>query len=182
MSQQDRHTLFAELVARHHSQLYAYIFAIVRSRADADDVFQSVYLVLWRKFESFDPANDHFYPWARQTAKLVVYSFFRHKKKLGNCVEEDLLEALAETVLEDSDSETETYLAALEHCREKLDAADQELLELHYAQDLGSREIADRLRRPQTSICRSLNRIRNWLYGCVELELARQKHSGQSLS
>jgi RNA polymerase sigma-70 factor, ECF subfamily len=182
MSKQDRHNLFAELVARHHSQLYAYILATVRNRVDADDVFQSVYLVLWRKFESFDPNSSHFYPWARQTAKLVIYSFFRHKKKLLNCVGEELLDALAETVLEDSGSETESYLAALEHCRERLDAADQELLELRYAHDLGSREIADRLRRPQTSVCRSLNRVRNWLYECIEMELGRQGDSGEKLS
>ena len=182
MNKQDRHNLFSELVARYHSQLYAYIFAIVRNREDADDIFQSVYLVLWRKFESFHPGSSRFYPWARQTAKLVMYSFLRHKKKLLNCVGEDLLDALAETVFEDSGDETDLYLVALRHCREKLDAADEELLELRYAQDLGSREIADRLQRPQTSVCRSLNRIRNWLFECIEMELDRRGHLGQELS
>jgi RNA polymerase sigma-70 factor, ECF subfamily len=181
MDNQKRHDLFSDLVARYHSQLYAYIFAIVRNRTDADDVFQSVYLVLWRKFDSFDPHTSHFYPWARQTAKLVLYSFLRHKKKLSNCVGEDLLDALAETVYDDSGT-SESYLAALEHCKQRLDVADREMLDLRYAQDLGSRDIADRLQRPQTSVCRSLNRIRNWLYDCVETELARQDHPGREPS
>ena len=43
--------LFSELISRHQSELYAYIFAIVRNWEDADDLFQSVSLVLWRKFE-----------------------------------------------------------------------------------------------------------------------------------
>ena len=47
-------------------------------------------------------------------------------------------------------------------------------------EDFGSREIADRLRRPQTSVCRSLNRIRQWLLECIQMELARQEHSGGS--
>lgn len=182
MSINDRHNLFSELVTCYHSQLYAYIFAIVRNRVDADDIFQSVYLILWRKFESFDPDSSHFYPWARQTAKLVVYSFIRHKNKLSNCVEGDLLDSLTETVYEDLSNDTGLYLAALRRCRNKLDAADKELLELRYSHDLGSREIAGRLQRPQTSVCRSLNRIRNWLYECIEMELDRQKHSTQVIS
>lgn len=182
MTRQDRHNLFSELVSRYHSQLYAYILAIVRSRTDADDVFQSVYLVLWRKFESFNPDSGHFYPWARQTAKLVVYGFLRNKRKPLSCVGEDLLDSLADTDTENSDVDTELYLAALRRCREKLDAADEELLELRYSHDLGSREIADRLQRPQPSVCRSLNRIRNWLYGCIEMDLERQKHSGWDVS
>jgi RNA polymerase sigma-70 factor, ECF subfamily len=180
MTKQDRHSLFSELVARHHSQLYAYIFAVVRNREDANDVFQSVCLVLWRKFDSFDPGSS-FFAWARQTAKLVVQSFLRHKKKLSNCVDDELLDALAETASEESGDGAEIYLAALRRCRDKLDAADEVLLELRYVQNLRSREIADRLQRPQTSVCRSLNRIRNWLLECVEMELSRQEHFGQHL-
>ena len=76
----------------------------------------------------------------------------------------------------------EIGLAALRRCREKLSAADEELLNLRYVEDLGSREIANRLLRPQPSVCRSLNRIRNWLLECIEMELARQEHPGKELS
>ena len=55
MNEQDRHHLFTELITSHQSELYGYIFAVVRNRADADDLFQSVCVVLWRKFESFQP-------------------------------------------------------------------------------------------------------------------------------
>jgi RNA polymerase sigma-70 factor, ECF subfamily len=180
MNEQDRHNLFSELIAQHHSALYAYIFAIVRNREDAGDVFQSVCLVLWRKFETFQPGSS-FFAWARQTAKLVVRSFLRYRKKLPNCVGEELLDALAESVLEAQNEGAEVYLSALRRCRDKLAAADGELLELRYVEGLGSRQIADRLERPQPSICRSLNRIRNWLMECVEMELARQEHSGREL-
>ena len=181
MNEQDRHNLFSELIARHHSALYAYIFAIVRNREDAGDIFQSVCLVLWRKFETFQPGSS-FFSWARQTAKLVVRSFLRHKKKLPSCVGEELLDAFAEIAFEAQDEASEAYLTALRRCRGKLGAADEELLELRYVEGLGSREIADRLQRPQPSVCRSLNRIRNWLLECVEMELARQEHSGKELS
>ena len=45
MNDQERHILFSELIARHQSELYGYIFAIVRNWEDANDLFQSVCLV-----------------------------------------------------------------------------------------------------------------------------------------
>ena len=126
MNEQDRHNLFCELITRHHSQLYAYIFAIVRNREDAGDLFQSVCLVLWRKFESFQP-DTSFFSWARQTAKLVVRSFLRHKKKLSSHISQELLDTLAETVAEAETNEAEFYLVALRRCKEKLSPADEDV-------------------------------------------------------
>jgi RNA polymerase sigma-70 factor, ECF subfamily len=179
MNEQERHDLFSQLIARHQSELYAYIFAIVRSWQDADDLFQSVCVILWRKFESFRPATD-FFSWARQTAKFEVRKFLA-RKQAPTYVNDALLDAMAETTLTAQHGPVEVALTALRQCRQKLDAADEELLDLRYVQDLGSREIADRLQRPQTSVCRSLNRIRNWLLDCVEKELNRQEHSGRKL-
>ena len=93
-----------------------------------------------------------------------------------------LLDALAETTISTQRGGVELALAALRRCRKKLDMADEELLELRYVQDLGSREIADRVQRPQKSVCRSLNRIRNLLLECVQRELHRQEHPGKELS
>jgi RNA polymerase sigma-70 factor, ECF subfamily len=181
MNEQDRHELFSELITRYQSQLYAYVFAVVRNREDADDLFQSVCLVLWRKFDSFRPGSS-FFSWARQTAKLVVCSFLRHRQNLPTCASEELLDALADTVSKGRDDGTECYLAALRRCKGKLSAADEQLLELRYAENLGSCGIADRLQRPQQSVCQSLKRIRRWLLECTRRELARQDRSGKESS
>ena len=178
MNEQDRYDLYSELIARHQSQLCAYIFAVVKNREDTEDVFQSVCLVLWRKFESFQ-ANTSFFSWARQTAKLVLCSFLRHKRRLSNCASEELLDALAGTVSEAQDDGMEIHVAALRRCKEKLNAADEELLQFRYVEDLGIRDIADRLQRLQPSVCRSLNRIRHWLLECIQMELACQEYSGR---
>ena len=150
MNEQDRHDLFSELIASHQSGLYAYIFAIVRDWGDADDVFQSVCVVLWTKFALFRPGSN-FFSWARQTAKIEVRRFLRLKQSPAS-ISEDLLDVLAETVLDAQTDEAEVYLTALERCRAKLSAADEELLDLRYVQDLGTCEIADRLQRPQQGV------------------------------
>lgn len=177
MNEQDRHDLFCKMIACHYSQLYAYIFAIVRNREDAGDVFQSACVVLWQKFESFQPGSS-FFSWARQTVKLVARNFLRHKRKLPNYISEELLDVLAETIAEANNDGVESYLIAL-RCKAKLSAADQELLDLRYVEDLSSREIAHRLQRPQPSVCHSLTRIRQWLLECIRMDLARQEHSAK---
>jgi RNA polymerase sigma-70 factor, ECF subfamily len=176
MNEQERHTLFSELLTRHQSQIYGYIFGVVRNWEDADDLYQSVCLILWRKFESFR-LGSNFLAWARQTTRIELSKFLRQKPSRSS-VSEKLLDDLAEPFIETQSSEAESYLAALRRCKTKLTRADEELLELHYDEDRGSREIADRLRRSQPSICRSLNRIRCWLLKCIQMELARQEHSG----
>jgi RNA polymerase sigma-70 factor, ECF subfamily len=176
MNDQDRNNLFSDLVARHQSELYGYIFAVVRNWEDADDLFQSVCLILWRKFDSFRP-DSSFFAWARQTARIEVSKFLRLKRP-SHSLSERLLDNLARTVGDIHSGGAEPYLTALRRCKSKLNRSDEELLELHYAEDLGSRQIAERLQRPQPSVCHSLNRIRSWLLECVRLELVRQEHGG----
>lgn len=180
MNEQDRNNLFSDLIARHQSELYGYIFAVVRNWEDADDLFQSVCLVLWRKFESFRPGTS-FFAWARQTARIEVSKFLR-QRQLPHSLSEKLLEDVAEPAIESQSGEAEPYLAALQRCKAKLSTPDEELLQLQYVEDLGSRQIADRLRRPQQSVCQSLKRIRRWLLECIQIELARQERSGEDPS
>jgi RNA polymerase sigma-70 factor, ECF subfamily len=179
MNEQERHNLFAELITRHQSELYGYIYAVVRNWADTDDLFQSVCLVLWSRFESFRPGTN-FFVWARQIAKIKVSDFLRHKQ-LPSFITEKLMDVLAEITADPHEAGAEVYLVALRHCREKLTTADDELLQLRYVEELRTVEIADRLQRLQPSVSRSLNRIRRWLLECVEMELARQEHSSKGL-
>lgn len=175
MNEQDRQQLFSELIAQHHSQLYAYIFAVVKNRADAEDLFQSVCLVLWRRFETFRP-DSSFFSWARQTAKFVLCSFLRHKRNLPNYATEELLDALTKAASNAQEDGVELYLAALRRCKEKLSTADEELLQLRYEEGLGIRQIADRQQRLKPHVCRSLNRIRHLLLQCIHMDLSREEH------
>ena len=180
MNEQERHNLFADLINRHQSELYGYIYAVVRNWEDTDDLYQSVCVVLWSKFESFQPGSS-FFAWARQTAKIKVSDFLRHKP-LPSYVTENLMDILTEIAAEPYDDGAEAYLVALRRCREKLSSTDDELLQLRYVEELSTVEIADRLQRLRPSVSRSLNRIRRWLFECIEMELVKQEHSSKELS
>ncbi len=174
MNEQDRHDQFVELITSHQSQLYGYIFALVRNRDDADDLFQSVGLILWQKFESFAP-DTSFISWARQTARFAACNFLRRKKT--SYVSEELFEALTQTTTEAQCDAKESFLVALRRCKAKLNAADEELLKLHYGEDIGTGQIANRMGRPQQSVCNSLTRIRRWLFQCMKKEMTLQERS-----
>lgn len=176
MNEQERQNLFSELMARHQSELYGYIFAVVKNWQDADDIFQSVCLVLWSKFSLFQPGSS-FFAWARQIAKIKLSDHFRNKQASNFVNEEKVLDTLAAVDLDAQDGEAEPYLAALRRCKQKLQVNDQELLDLRYGQELGTREIAEKIQRLQPNVCKSLNRIRYWLYECIHKEMARQEHS-----
>lgn len=180
MNEQERHNLFSELIVRYQSELYGYIFAVVRNWEDADDLFQSVCVVLWSKFDSFRPGSS-FFSWARQAARLELSSFLR-RKRLPNYLSEGLLDTLTSVAVEVHEDSEETYLVALRRCKEKLDATDKELLGLRYVDELGVQEIADRLQRLRPNVCRSLSRVRHWLAECIRMELAQREHSGKEYS
>jgi RNA polymerase sigma-70 factor (ECF subfamily) len=143
-------------------------------------LLQSIYLVLWRKFESFQPGSNFLY-WASRTAKLVVSDFLK-RKRLPSYASDELLDTMVETMSDVPSTGPERHLEALRRCRAKLSSADGELIDMHYADELGSRQIADELHRSQPSICNSLNRIRSWLFRCVQIELSQQQHSGEPRS
>jgi len=131
-------------------------------------------VILWRKSSRLGPTAV-FSRGARQTARLEVSNFLR-RKRLPTYVSERLLDTLTTIGSEARDDGAEPYLVALRRCRDKLDATDEELLKLRYVQELGIREIADRLLRLQPNVCRSLNRIA-LLLECIQVELAQQEHS-----
>jgi DNA-directed RNA polymerase specialized sigma24 family protein len=91
------------------------------------------------------------------------------------------MDVLAEVVAEAYDDGDKAFLIALRQCREKLSGTDDELLQLRYVEDLSTVEIATRLQRLRPSVSRSLNRIRRWLFECIETELATQGRSVKEL-
>ena len=71
---------FAEQLVRHHAQLLGYIYSLVRDLDDADDLFQQTSLVLWDKFEQFDPSRS-FVSWACGVARYEVLNFLRARSR-----------------------------------------------------------------------------------------------------
>ena len=63
---------------------------------------------------------------------------------------------------------------AMRRCAERLSATDRELLNLRYVPGAMVKDIARRLGRPANSVCKSLGRIRQALWDCINDEMAAE--------
>jgi len=168
---------FMRELMSHQRRLYQYIHALLPRQQDAEDVMQNTLLVLWRKFDQFQPATS-FYAWARNVAFREICNYRRRNKREVTIFDEEVFEQIAEE-LEEQAELSEARYAALLRCAEKLSLPDRELIHLRYVLGTAVKEIAARLGRPANSVCKSLSRIRQALWDCINEELASGESSAQ---
>lgn len=171
----DKTTEFAALLGRHQTQLFSYIYSLVRDLDDADDLFQQTSLVLWDKFDQFD-SEKSFIAWACGVARFEVLNFLRSRSRQRLYFSDELGMLLidAHDQLDLDAEEADRRRDALSHCLEKLRDRDQQLLDACYGRQARIREVAECWGRSSQSIHNSLRRIRRSLYECVSRSLARE--------
>lgn len=159
----------AELL-RHQRRLYQYIHAMLPRQQDVEDVLQNSLVVLWKKFDEFDPATS-FYAWAARVAYWEVQNYRRLNRRLVTILDDEVFEQITKEIDRDADL-LETRHEAMQRCAQRLSLTDRELLELRYTPGAAVKDIALRLGRPANSVCKSLGRIRQALWDCINEEMA----------
>jgi RNA polymerase sigma-70 factor (ECF subfamily) len=161
-----------ELFALHQRRIFLYISALVPSPADAEEIAHETNIVIWKKFDQFQPGGD-FLSWAYKIAYYQILEQRRRKARAPAGFSPEVLEQLAQTA-RDEDENLERRRTALVGCTRKLPASDQALLEECYGAGARVESVAGRKGRAPTSVYRSLRRIRQWLTECVERTLAAE--------
>jgi RNA polymerase sigma-70 factor, ECF subfamily len=158
-----------ELMANQR-RLYQYVNALLPRQHDAEDAMQNTLAVLWKKFDQFDPATS-FYAWASRVAYLEVLSYRRQSNRMVTILDEAVFKQIAAEVDQRFDL-LEARREAMERCAERLNLLDRQLLKLRYAAGATVKDVARRLGRPANSVCKSLGRIRQALWDCINQEMA----------
>jgi RNA polymerase sigma-70 factor (ECF subfamily) len=168
----DGRSEFAVLLRQHQTQLFGYIYSLVRDLDDADDLFQQTSLVLWDKFAQFDAARS-FISWACGVARYEVLNFVRarHRDRLYFSDELNLAMIEAQEALDVE--RLEERRDALSGCMRKLRERDLDLLEACYGRSVTIHEVAHAWGRSTHSVHNSLRRIRRVLFECVRRALAQ---------
>jgi RNA polymerase sigma-70 factor, ECF subfamily len=173
----EKRSQFAALFGQNQAQLFGYIYSLVRDLDDADDLFQQTSLVLWDKYDRFDPEKS-FIAWACGVARFEVSNFLRSRNRnrlyFSDALGMMLIDAHEELVQE----ELEERRSALAECMKKLRSRDQQLLNDCYGQSTRIPEVARCWGRSTHSIHNSLRRIRRTLYECVNRPHARVQEEG----
>lgn len=162
---------FAELYEQYFTPVYRYIFFRVRSKEEAEDLVQTVFLKSLQSLPRFRRKESaplaFFYTIARNT----VIDYWRKKKDVILNDPDDLtikLEAQSAAAYELPDGHIDHLDSReLQQALAALNKDQQEALVLKYVNDVPNREIARLMNRTETSVrqlqCRALKLLRKHL-------------------
>ena len=164
---------FVQLFAANERHLRAFVRSMGLDWNAVDDVVQTVSLVMWRKWDTFDPTTD-FMRWARVITRFEVLKFRRTMARDRHVFTDDLMQLLADAADEQGEaSASEPYRAALEECLETLPPASRELISAAYRGDRTIGQVARDLGKSATALYKTLDRIRQNLQICVERRMSQ---------
>lgn len=155
-------------------RVYAYILTLVTNRSDAEDLLQDVGVTAWEKFAEFDRSQD-FVAWACGIAHFKVLAYFRSTKKLASLTDALLLQMHTEIV--SLGELLDRQHDAVQDCLALLPATDRELIRLRYAAGYAVKAISDETGRTVAAVYKSLQRIHERLFQCVNQRLMLEARS-----
>ncbi len=153
------------------SDLRAYIGAAVRDAGTREDVFQEVAMILWKKFELYDPARP-FGAWARGIATRKILEDRRLQGKLPEYCTAETLEALSHGFAADeAESPWQDREHALNHCLENLPERSARFIRDRYNHSHPVETIAAGAGLSVEALYQTLSRLRRQLRDCVQRRL-----------
>lgn len=169
MDEMSRHDRFMQLFMPAQQGMYGYVRTLVLNPSDADDVLQAAAVVMWQKFDDFQP-NTRFEAWAYQICRLQALRHLKDRKRSKLVFSDDVLALLADQAEAISEN-TRDVMDALEMCVEQLTARDRELLQMRFESGSTNRNVARVTGRSEMSVSRTLNRIYGGLLECIQRDV-----------
>jgi RNA polymerase sigma-70 factor, ECF subfamily len=163
------HAEFLRLHTKHQHRVLAYIFTLVPNRADAEDLLQDTAVLLWEKFDQFEPGTD-FVAWA---CRVAYWKVANHRKRFARSnlmFSDELLQAVAQRTIELA-PQLDDRREALRECMKRLEDRDRRMITARYELDGGAQRAAEAARRTLPATYKALYRIRKALFDCVTLRI-----------
>jgi RNA polymerase sigma-70 factor, ECF subfamily len=168
-----RYDEFVDLLQRSTGRILAYIHALLLDWNDAEDVFQDSCVVLWQKFDEFQPGTN-FVAWALRIAQNKALDFRKGRARRHALWKPEVQQALLTDVAQPQAGGEEAGLDALSGCMDKLDDGDRQLIQRCHGDGVPVRQIADQMGRSPQSVHNSLRRIRLVLLECIRRIVDRE--------
>jgi len=147
IARQDEQAL-ASLYDRYRLILFGLLMRILRSREEAEDVLQEVFLQVWRRASDFDPQRGRPFTWLVTLARSRAIDRLRQlgsRERTASSVIEFAGEGMADAAENTFRSEQRQLVAA---ALTELSEEQRRALTLAYFEGLTQAEIAERLRSP----------------------------------
>ena len=156
--------------------LHICTLSIVGNRADADDVIQEVCVILWQRFDEFEPGTN-FQKWACAVGFKVAKAYARkQRRRRGYGLSDEILGRLAQ--IQSRGSELfELRREILQECLGKMRSQDREFLMGCYGARDKFVNLAHKKQMPVTTVYTRLGRLRKQLVSCVNRALGKEPSS-----
>ena len=164
---------FVELLLANQRRVTTYIATLLCNPPDVDDLFQEASVVMWQKFGTFQPGTS-FAAWACRIAHLKVLEFRRRQRRGPVLFSDETLESLAGECTDHLD-EIECQHAKLSECVAELDPAQQQLLQVRFAEKSNLKSTAQTLGRAINTVRRRLTLLYAALLECVAAKTAEDE-------
>ncbi|MEM9280200.1 MAG: sigma-70 family RNA polymerase sigma factor [Verrucomicrobiota bacterium] len=166
---------FVRLFTQHEGGLRAFVRTLLPSWEDADEVMQEVSVVAWKKFDQFD-LNTDFIRWAATIARFEVLNYRRSKARDRLVFDEDIIQLLADEV-EEEIADQDAQRKALEGCLAKLPEQRRQWVLRAHTPGQKLKPIADEAGVTPNALYKTVERIRQILFLCIEESLTKQPSS-----
>ncbi|HEX6962538.1 MAG TPA: sigma-70 family RNA polymerase sigma factor [Lacipirellula sp.] len=165
---------FMRLFSQHSRRIYQFILTLTINRADAEEIYQSTCVILWKKFAEYDPAGS-FYAWACKMAQFECLQLRRRNRRL-QAFSEDVLNLLAEQAMARVER-IDARQNALADCLSKLKPRDAQLVDQRYYEERAPKDIARLQSISVHAVYRALARVHMSLRDCLTRALAQEHRS-----
>lgn len=153
------------LLATYQEDLFRYVFSLLPHEEDCKDVLQETYVALTRKFAEYE-ADKPFLPWAFGFAYVQVLKHREKSRRTARLLSADVVELLA-CERRDHSGAFNSRLSALDHCLDKLPAADRQLIAHRYLSRTTIEQLTDIVGSSRRTLFRNLERVRRLLHDCI---------------
>ena len=141
-------------------------------RSSAEEVVQEVFLKVWRSSHTFDPSRGNFSTWLYRVTRSAALDLYRKRTSRIRPVPEgdSQIDAARDSSASPEEIVDESWLSwRISRALEGLGAAQREVIELAYFQELSQREISQRTGIPlgtvKTRTASAMKRLRQRLAG-----------------
>jgi RNA polymerase sigma-70 factor (ECF subfamily) len=150
--------LFEVILRRYQKKLLTFIYSIVGSEADADDIVQDAFISVYKHIDNLDPARK-FSPYLFQTAKNMAYSFFRERPRrqvnLDNIGEIEFDAGIFEQLVEEEEYNKVKQILS------RMDIKYSRMLRYYYLEDLSYMEISRKEKIPLNTVRTRIKRAKD---------------------
>jgi RNA polymerase sigma-70 factor, ECF subfamily len=173
----DQGQFLSHFMACQHD-LRAFLAGALRRWDAIDDVMQELSVLLWARFDQYDPKRP-FAAWARGIAKNLVLREYERSSRAHRHLDAESLDAL-DLAFAESDGHADTLdrqREVLRHCLSELATRARRLLSLRYDEDCSLEVVAERSGLQLEAVRKALTRARRQLLDCCQQRLAHDVQS-----